>query len=210
MTVPLFHPNNTFSIYYKNHKECKTIDFSGNKVCLYYKLYSILRKKNKYLLSTATVKTPTDCVLMKGSFFDIYEALLEELLNEHKYTIISNNSDGDEVYHWRNDLGGVLGQLTQLKEKFASSGDHRLLSQVVVIENEKNKSFQGNLDYLIELFSTQKVDEPESPGESELNVYLNFEEVLQEMRPLILNGTDKEKIEAKAILAYVATKLASK
>lgn len=212
MSVPLFHENNSFHIY-KNNQELKTINFRGHKVGLYYKLYSILRKKHNYHLRTATVMTLTNRILMQGSFYDIFNALIEELRTEHKYTIVSVNSEGGEVHHWRDDLDGVLLQLNTLKEGYTRSGDERLFSSHIVMNNEKDETFHGNLDYLIDIFehnnAVQNVQEADVQ-EAEFGVYLSFEEVLNDMRPLIMNGTDKEKIEAKAILAYVATKLAGK
>ena len=209
MTVPLFHPNNSFHIY-KNNEELKTISFSCHKVGLYYKLYSILRKKHNYHLRTDTVMTLTSRILMQGSFYDIFNMLIEELKTEHKYTIVAINSEGGEVYHWRDDCEGVLAQLNHLKEKYKRDGDNRLFGSHIVMNNEKDETFHGNLDYLIDLFSTTEYADVPEAEESEFGVYLSFEEVLKEMRPLILKGTEKEKIEAKAILAYVATKLAEK
>lgn len=207
MTVPLFHENNSFCIY-KNNQELKTINFGGHKVGLYYKLYSILRKKHNYHLRTATIMSLTSRVLMQGSLHDIIFALVEELKNEHTYTITSVNSENGEVHHWRDDVEGVIQQLTVLKEKYTQSGDPRLYAKVRVTNNESCETRYDTLDELIHTFST--FETPADEEEAEFGVYLSFEEVLNDMRPLIMNGTDKEKIEAKAILAYVATKLAGK
>ena len=205
MSVPLFHQNNSFSIY-KNNEELKTIHFKGHKVGLYYKLYSILRKKHNYHLRTSTVMTQASQILMQGNFFDIYEALISELKDEHKFSIITRNSENGDVYHWCDDLVRVLERLEYLKEKYTRSADERLFVPVTVENNETGYKYIGTINELIESFSTQE----DAEDEAEFGVYLSFEEVLNEMRPLILKGTDKEKIEAKAILAYVATKLAEK
>lgn len=210
MSVPLFHPNNTFHIY-KNNQDLKTINFSGHKVGLYYKLYSILRKKHNYHLRTATVMTLTSRILMQGNFFDIYEALISELKDEHKFSIITRNSENGDVYHWCDDTVRVLEQLEYFKEKYTRSADERLFVPVTVENNETGSKYIGTINELIETFSTKEdADEETECEEAAFGVYLSFEEVLAEMRPLIMNGTDKEKIEAKAILAYVATKLAEK
>src|SRR6478609_9034419 len=210
MSVPLFNPNNTFTIY-KKDEQLKTIHFNGHKVGLYYKLYSILRKKHNYHLGTSTVLSLTNRVLMTGNFFDIFAALIADLKDEHKYSIISSNSDNGEVYHWCDDKTRVVEQLQYLKEKYTRSGDPRLFATVAIDNNETGDTYNASLDELIEIFSTKEdADEDTECEEAEFGVYLSFEEVLADMRPLIMNGTDKEKIEAKAILAYVATKLAEK
>lgn len=209
MSVTLFHANNSFHIY-KNNYDLKTINFRGNKVGLYYKLYSILRKKHNYDLRTATIMTETNRILMQGSFSDIFNALIEELNTEHKYTIVSFNSEGGKVHHWRDDLDGVLLQLNTLKEGYTKRGDGRLFRSHIVMKNdEKLEIFDGNLEYLINLFEHDNAvqKDKEDDVQNDLVVHLNFVDVLNELRPLIKNGTEKEKIEAKAILSYVANKL---
>jgi|AGFT01.1.fsa_nt_gi hypothetical protein len=203
MPIPLFHETNTFTVYKKNEEQ-KTIHFTGHRVGLYYKLYSILRKKHNYHLHTATIRDITGRVLMNGNFFDIFSELVTQLTTEHKFVIADKNSDGGEILHWRDDEAGVLEQLKVLQEKYKFSGDARLFNKLKVINNSTRDNHYDILDNLIEIFTPKEV------VQSELSVHLNFEEVLVEMRPLILNGTDKEKIEAKAILAYVAQKLAEK
>lgn len=204
MPIPLFHETNTFTVYKKN-EELKRINFTGHKVSLYYKLYSVLKKKHDYHLQTSTVRDITGRVLMNGSFIDILMRLIEELKKKYKYSIISYNREGIEVYHWYDDEEGVASQLMNLKEKYTKSGDPRLFRKVQVLDNESQRSMYESLDDLIDMFRTTK-----DAKEPEFGLYLSFEEVLEDMRPFIVNGSDKEKIEAKAILAYVAAKLVEK
>lgn len=200
--TPLFHESNTFTIY-KNNQDLKTINFHCHKVGLYYKLYSIWRKRHNYHTKTSTVRDITGRVLMNGSLLDIIDRLVEDLNTEHKFTITAANSEGGEVRHWRDDEKAVVEQLTHMVETYTRNGDPRLFSPVEVIDHDSEKAYYENLNDLIQIFSTR-----EDAAEAEFGVYLSFEEVLNEMRPLITNGTEKEKIEAKAILAYVAVKMA--
>lgn len=201
--TPLFHESNTFTIY-KNSQEQKTIHLTCHKVGLYYKLYSIWRKRHNYHTKTATIRDITGRVLMNGSLLDIIDRLIEELKTEHRFVIICANSEGGEVYHWRDDEKSLVEQLTKIVETYTGGGDPRLFTNVAVFDNKNEHKYFDKLENLIKIFSTQSVEDEEE----EFGVYLSFEEVLNEMRPLITNGTEKEKIEAKAILAYVAVKMA--
>lgn len=203
MKTILFHPQNEFCIT-KNNGEVKIIGFGGHKVGLYYKLYSIQRKSYNYSMRTAGIYSSTGKLLIGGCFSDIMAELIQELAREHKYCIEDSNSDGGTVIHWRDDEEGLVDQLQFLKEKYTTSGDPRLYSKVKVFNNQERTCTYETLEKQIEIYTKEETKE------AEFGVYLSFEEVLAEMRPLIMNGTDKEKIEAKAILAYVATKLAEK
>lgn len=212
MKTILFHPTNTFTIY-KKSGEPKIHKFNCHKVGLYYKLYQILRKKDNYHLSTATIHSITGSRLANGNFHNIYQSLIAELNEEYKYSIITKNSVYDDVYHWREDSKTVKEFLENIKEKYTHSNDPRLCDIITVQEHEFGCKTTGYIDELISIFScdgdVQSIS-TDNAEEAEFGVYLDFEEVLKDMRQLILNGTEKEKIEAKAILAYVAQKLAEK
>lgn len=219
MPIPLFHESNTFSIY-KNNGEQKTINFTGHKVGLYYKLYKILRNSHKFNMPSTTVRDITGRVLSNGNFLDIYFELIDVLKSEHKYSIMTTNSVGEDLYHFRDEVDGVLQQLIHLRDTYTKNGDPRRFAYHTVVRRDDSSFMRNKLDYLI--LEYQKIADAEKAekdgeddcidevGEMGLGVYLEFDEVVNDMREQIKSGTDKEKIEAKAVLAYIATKIAMK
>lgn len=220
MPIPLFHESNTFSIY-KNNGEQKTINFTGHKVGLYYKLYKILRNSHKFNMSSTTVRDITGRVLSNGNFLDIYFELIDVLKSEHKYSIMTTNSVGEDLYYFRDEPEGVLHKLCDLRDKYnTKNGDPRRFAYHTVVRRDDESFIRNKLDYLI--LEYQKIADAENAekagdddcigevGEMGLGVYLQFDEVVNDMREQIKSGTDKEKIEAKAVLAYIATKIAMK
>ncbi|WEM33537.1 hypothetical protein EJP02_476 [Escherichia phage EJP2] len=219
MPIPLFHESNTFTIY-KNNGELKTIHFTGHKVGLYYKLYSILRKSHNFNMPSVTVRDITGRVLSNGNFLDIYFELIDVLKAEHKYSIMTTNSVGEDLYHFRDEPEGVLQQLKHLRDTYTKNGDPRRFEYHTVVRRDDSSFIRNKLDYLI--IEYQKIADAENSekagetdcigetGEMGLGVYLEFDEVVNDMREQIKSGTDKEKIEAKAVLSYIATKIALK
>lgn len=219
MPIPLFHESNTFSIY-KNNGELKTIHFTGHKVGLYYKLYSILRKSHNFNMPSTTIRDITGRVLSNGNFLDIYFELIDVLKAEHKYSIMTTNSVGEDLYHFRDEVEGVLQQLIHLRDTYTKNGDPRRFEYHTVVRRDDSSFIRNKLDYLI--LEYQKIADAENAekagdndcigeaGEMGLGVYLEFDEVVNDMREQIKSGTDKEKIEAKAVLSYIATKIALK
>lgn len=213
MSIPLFHPTNKFSIY-KTNDEQKIVHFKGHKIGLYYKLYSILRKKQNYNLRTATVCDITGRVLMCGGLNDIIEFLIDELKQEHKYTFSIENSDGGDVYHWCDDEETLVDKLSSIHQKFVDKIDGRQYINIKVINFNTKETYADTIPSLIAYFSRVVSQQKEQKEQNHMDVQnnlcvtLDFSEVLEEMKGKILFGDDKEKAEAKAILAYVATKLA--
>ena len=144
MSKELFDNTNYFVIT-KKSGEVKKVNFDVNWVTLYFKLYNIKRKSDKFYMKSASVLSQSGRLMMNGHFDDIFYSLIEVISTKYKFMITGLNSEGGQVHHWRDTEAEVLEQLERMKVKYIEENDGRAQRLVYVTNLEDNKVIQKHI-----------------------------------------------------------------
>lgn len=195
----LFNKGNYFSVPKVSGKPHQ-ITFDMNISTIFYNLLHIQSNDKEFVLGKAAIYNADGIPFFSG-FDKILEAARKAASRVYKFTVCDLSPKVPD-YSFSMDEESLKVSITNIINTDITLDKKTDLS---VTDNETGVTRRGTVNEIYDhYFHEQNASKSVSP----ICVVLDMEEVLNEMRPLIQNGTDVEKSNAKAILAYVAAKLA--
>lgn len=200
----LFNKSNYFSVPKVSGSQYQ-ISFDMNISTVFRDLLYVQRNDKQFVLGKAAIYN-SDGIPFFSDFDKILVAAREAVDKVYKFTIC-DHFQGRYDYRFCADEETLRMYLTNI---ITCDQEDKEESTLVVTNNSTGVEEAGSATELLALYFPElSIRTPvQEPSVSPMSVVLDMQEVLNEMRPIIQNGTDVEKSNAKAILAYVATKLA--
>lgn len=195
----LFNKSNYFSVPKVSGSQYQ-ISFDMNISTVFRDLLYVQRNDKQFLLGKAAIYN-SDGIPLFGDFDKILEAARSATSRVYKFTVCDLSQKVLD-YSFYMDEESLKVSITNIINADITLDKKPHLS---ITDNETGETRSGTVNEIYDHYFHAQIA---PKNDSTMSVVLDMEEVLNEMRPIIQNGTDVEKSNAKAILAYVAAKLA--